>query len=308
VLFWLLALLIGGHHVVSVFGYQSHDLLLLGAAALATAAWCRQRAVAGVWAGAGAAIKATPLLFVLLFAQQRRFAAAGLVIATGLVLSLLPDLLLPRADGGSWLVAWIQGNLQGVGPGSAAATAGIWNPHAFLNQSLGGTLTRLLTPPQQTGPFVDARALLVPMSATAAKVAILAAQLAVLALVAWTVQRASRTVARARDAALAQSRVALAATGSILCGMLLLSPMSSKTHFCVWLLPAAFLADRLLRGPRDRLLAGLVAAAAVLATLSAKGLVGEQLGNQMLALGIVTWATVLLLVALLWALRSGGQR
>jgi hypothetical protein len=117
------------------------------------------------------------------------------------------------------------------------------------------------------------------------------------------VHRAGAAVRAAADAGAAQARVALGEAGAILCGMVLLSPQSSKTHFCVWLVPAAFLADRLLRGPCDRVLQGLVVAAGVLATLPAKGLVGNDLGNRLLAYGIVTWATVAMLLALLRAMR-----
>jgi hypothetical protein len=42
----------------------------------------------------------------------------------------------------------------------------------------------------------------------------------------------------------------------------------------------------------------------VLATGSAKGLIGRDLGNLVLAAGSVTWSTVLLMLATLRALRS----
>jgi hypothetical protein len=72
--------------------------------------------------------------------------------------------------------------------------------------------------------------------------------------------------------------------------------MSSKSHFCVWLFPVAFVAERLLRGRRDPVAITLFAAAAFVALL-AKDMVGRELGNLLLAYGNVTWATVLLLAA-----------
>src|SRR5262245_12253228 len=71
--FWVITLLLGVHHVLSVFTNQSHDLFIAGAIALVAAAWCRGRATAGIWAGLGAAVKATPLLFLGLFGLRLRW-------------------------------------------------------------------------------------------------------------------------------------------------------------------------------------------------------------------------------------------
>jgi hypothetical protein len=103
----------------------------------------------------------------------------------------------------------------------------------------------------------------------------------------------------AADAALAQRSVALGEVAAVACGMVLLSPQSSKSHFCVWLFPVAFVIDRLLRGPRDALAASLFVGAAVLGLLSKDMLAvfGRQLGPLVLAYGNATWATVLLLAA-----------
>jgi hypothetical protein len=71
VVFWALAGIFGGRHVVSVFTNQSNDLLVAGLVTMVAVSWCRSRAVAdafaGVFAGLGAALKATPLIFLGLF-------------------------------------------------------------------------------------------------------------------------------------------------------------------------------------------------------------------------------------------------
>jgi hypothetical protein len=138
--------------------------------------------------------------------------------------------------------------------------------------------------------------LLVALPAGVFKVVNYASQLAVLGLIALGVRAAAKTVRAAADRALAQRGVGLGEVAAIACGMVLLSPQSSKSHFCVWLFPVAFVAERLLRGPRDRLAAGLLVGAC-LTGLLAKDVLGTRLGNQALALGNVTWATVLLLLA-----------
>ena len=65
----------------------------------------------------------------------------------------------------------------------------------------------------------------------------------------------------------------------------------------MWIFPAAYLADRLLRGRRDWLLWVLVGGALLLSCGGGKDLVGTAMGNKLLAYGIVTWCTVLLLLA-----------
>lgn len=311
--FWLLTGVVGGRHVFSVLSNQSHDLLIAGLVGLCAAAWCRNRSWAGLFAGVGAATKATPLLFVGLFGLRWRWSAL-VWLAVGVVgATLLPDLLFPRGDGQWWWQRWIDVNLRGLQVGGAASREGVWNSHSFLNQSLSGTLLRLFTPVQGPGTFVQGEAghvLLVALPAGVFKVVNYASQLAVLGLIALGVRAAAGTVRAAADRALAQRGVGLGEVAAVACGMVLLSPQSSKSHFCVWLFPVAFVAERLLRGPRDRLAAGLLVGAC-LTGLLAKDVLGTRLGNQALALGNVTWATVLLLLATvrcLWtAARAGAD-
>ena len=303
-LFWLLTLLLGGHHVASVFSNQSHDLLIAVLVALTAASWCRASRwpgslLAGVWAGAGAAIKATPLLFLGLFVVRFRFGAVLAILLTFAVLSWLPDVLFPRVDGQSWIVAWFDINLRSLEVGGTASAAGAWNAHSFLNQGLSGTLTRLFTPAVVLGPFVDANAVVVDLGSTGTKIVTLAFQLAVLGVLTLAAWRARKTVRASPAPEETQCTLGLGEVAAFACEMVLLSPQSSKAHFCIWLFPAAFLADRLLRGPRDRLLPVLMVAAFLVGPLLSKGVIGREFGNLMLARGNVTWCTVLLLLATL---------
>jgi hypothetical protein len=75
----------------------------------------------------------------------------------------------------------------------------------------------------------------------------------------------------------------------------------------VWLFPAAFLADRLLRGRRDVVSWLLLAFAFALGSLTGKGLVGTDVGAYLNAIGNVTWCTVLLLAATVRALWTAGR-
>jgi alpha-1,2-mannosyltransferase len=310
--FWVLTGLVGGRHVVSVFANQSHDLLIAGLVGAAAAAWCGGRAFAGAWAGLGAAIKATPLLFVGLFGLRSRLALV-LLLGVCALATVVPDALFPRADGQWWWRAWYDVNLRGLEVGSAAKAAGAWDSHSFLNQSLSGTLGRWFTPVPAGSTFTvgQGEVLVCELGPGALRAVLLAAQALVLALIAVGVLAAGRAVRSAEDRRDAQRAVGLGEVAAIACGMVLLSPQSSKAHFCVWLFPVAFVVDRLLRGRRD-LVALLLLAAGAAAGLLAKDVLGERLGNRLLAFGNVTWATVLFLLATvrcLWTTRprADGQ-
>jgi hypothetical protein len=79
--------------------------------------------------------------------------------------------------------------------------------------------------------------------------------------------------------------------------MVLLSPMSSKSHFAVLLVPLAAALVVWLRVRRDLLLTVLLVGVFVLGTLLTKGLLGSKLGNVTLAYGSVTWTAFLALLA-----------
>lgn len=305
--FWLLVLLLAFRHVASVFENQSHDLLVAGTAVLVAAAWCRGSSTAGAWAGVGAACKATPLLFVLLFSWRRRWPALLLMLASAALLTLLPDLLLPRADGRLWAVAWYEINLSKLAV--AGPTSGVWGPLSFLNQSLTGTVTRLCTEVAAPGLFVEPGIAIADLDAAQIGMVTKAAMLLVLAAIGLGLWLRPRGGA---GSAAAQRVFGLGEVSLIVCGMLLLSPQSSKSHFCVLLLPAAFAARRLLGEglPRGQqvLLALLLLVSALLGTGMSKGLVGRAFGNRMLACGSVTWSCVALLLATVLAMRQPAAR
>ncbi|MFN9333423.1 MAG: hypothetical protein ACK6D1_12590, partial [Planctomycetota bacterium] len=179
--------------------------------------------------------------------------------------------------------------------------------HNILIQGLGGTLTRCCQPLDAAAKFTVGEpgpALVAVLPAPAFRVVLHGAQLAVLVLLALVARRAAAVVRAEAEPAAAQRAVALGEVGAYACGMLLLSPMSSKAHVCVWIFPVAFLAERALRGRRDRAAMALFVAGAVVGLL-AKDVLGKSLGNLVLAYGNATWGTLLFLLATLRAL--GGM-
>ena len=298
---WLVTFLLAGRHVTAVFENQSHDLFVFLPVMLG--AWCSTRArdgIAGVAFGVGAAFKATPLLFApLLFWQRRFLGAAAVVLVTAFAL-WLPDLLFPRADGGHWVMAWYHTFVSGIEVGETAKAEGAWASWNFLNQNLAGSLYRLLTPVGTEVAWAWDVSLFDP-GVAGRKTITLLAQGAVLAYITWC----TRPRLTAYESVEERSFRRLGEAGLVVCGMVLLSPMSSKAHFCVLLIPILFSVVHWFAVRRDPLQLLLLCGVFATGTLTMKGLLGTELGNQFLARGSVCWCTVLVLFLTGRALRFG---
>jgi hypothetical protein len=292
--FWIGLALLAGRHVSAVFENQSHDLVVLVAVMLAITAFSRRAEVrGGSWIGIAAACKATPLLFLPVLASQRRIAASLALLFAAALATLLPDLVFPRADGKLWCVAWFDTFLSGLRPGKPADAEGAWSAWNMLNQNLAGTIYRLSTPIDPRAQHViDGVTIWQPGPGMVQGVTI-AAQLMVLAWLLFVTRPGLAS-------GLADERLAfrrLGEAGAVLCGMVLLSPMSSKSHFCVLVVPCAFCLATLLQDRRNRVAWALLGIAALLGTATTKSLIGTSLGNQFLARGSVTFCTVAILLA-----------
>ncbi len=291
--FIVLLAVVGGRHLLAIFENQSHDMLVLGCTVAASVAWARgQNGRAGGWAGLGAACKATPLLFAVPFLLQRSGRALLGAALVGAAATLLPDVVAPRTDGQLWVWAWIETMLAGVRPGAVADLSGTWAAGSILNQSLTGTLHRLTTDVGAPTSVWDVHATIVVLSPAGRRGVLLAAQLLLVVGVAWLCRPAAVRAAPAGNV----RYVRLAQAAAVACGMVLLSPMSSKSHFGVLLLPIALAAFLVCRGCRDRALIAGLALVFVIGTLTTKGVVGSRLGNVLLAYGSVTWTAVLALM------------
>lgn len=287
--FWAAVAALALRHVLAVMQNQSHDFVLAFGLLLAAAAWGEGRALrAGVWVGLCAACKATPLLFGLPFLVRRSVRALIGIVVGCAVASLLPDLLWPRGDGRLWIVAWYEIMVAGISVGETATREGVWHPGSYLNQSLSGTLYRLTTPLDPGLRIVDIAP--VQLGEGARKALTIAAQLAVVAIIA-------AAALRRRGLSAVDPLRALGVAGTVACGMVLLSPMSSKSHFCVLLLPAGYCVAYLMGRRRDFIVLLLCAGAFVVGTLSSKGILGRELGEKVTAAGSVTWCAMLLLLA-----------
>ena len=315
-LFWVLTAAFGGRHVVSVFTNQSHDLTIAGLVMLTAVSWCGHKRIsgmwAGMWAGLGAATKATPLIFLGLFGLRLHWLGLFAIVGVTVGATLLPDYIFPRTDGVAWWRSWCNVNLDGLELGGTAEAVGAWNSHSVLNQGLSGAMRRLFTAVEAPdGNFVvgdKGHVLLFEMSATMTKVATLLMSGVVLGLISMCVLYAKRAVRMAGDGmANVQRTLGLGEIGAFACGMVLLSPQSSKAHFCVWLFPVAFVVNYLTRHRRDVIAIMLFSVALILGMLS-KSMLGKPVANVVLAYGSVAWSTFFLLLATARCLQVAARK
>jgi hypothetical protein len=295
-LFWVLALVLSGRHVSSVFENQSHDLLVLFAVALGLdAALSHRRAASGFLVGAGAAMKATPLLFVPYFLGKRRWFAAAAIVVTFAVLSFAPELFFHSDTGRTYVEDWYHAFLAGMDPTDpgapvAASRPGAWRAWNPLNQSLAGTIYRLFTPVTPGDGRVNVA--IAELSPGTIKLVTYATMASLLALFLFV----TRPVSAPEDER--ERRLRLSGEfGLFLCGMVLFSPMSSKSHFCVLLIGQAFLIAHVMRR-RDLIAVGLLAAVAALSVFTTRSVLGRDLGSAVLACGPVTWGALLTALAI----------
>jgi hypothetical protein len=296
-LFWALVLLLAGRHVLAPLENQSHDLVVFLGVVLANEARCRGMLLtAGWWAGLAAALKATPLLLLPVFLWQRRFRATVAMVVVIPVLLFLPDVLCPAGDGISWTVAWHREFLGAIKPGETASVASAWDPWCQLNQSLSGTFQRLLVPLPTT--WRDPKLTQIDVSVLSVSPLVLRAitllgQLGAFLFLLWLTRPsilAGLSPARAEWLCFGQG-------AALVTAMVLMSPTSIKTHFCVLLLPITFCLVDYLYQRRDVLVGAALLLTFILSTLTVKDLLGKDLGDRIMASGSVTWCAVALLLA-----------
>jgi hypothetical protein len=270
--------------------YGSHDLLILVLMLASGLALGRGRQFSsGLVGGIAAACKATPLLLLPFLIWQRKLRAAGLFVAAVFVATFLPDLLFPHPNHKPWVEFWYERFVAKVHVGAAPEASGAWKEWNELNQSLAGTVHRLAT----TAPSRRARinVAVLPIAKEQVKLVTLGLDCLVLAYCAWLSWPRKSLALRPGD----QGLMALGYTSAVLCGMLLLSPMSSTYHFCLLLPPIAFLVTYWMYRERNWVVGGALVLQLVVSLLS-----GDLFGwwaDIALAAGLYTFAAAIQLAA-----------
>jgi hypothetical protein len=205
--------------------------------------------------------------------------------------------LSPNPDGQLWVQSWYAHFVSKVDVASAADAPGAWHSWNAMNQSLAGTFYRLATP--ITSPTsITWDVSLISLSASALWLLTAAGKLMVVLLVAyvtWPAKIAPATAAHQPIQRLS-GFTALNQGGAVVSAMLLLSPMTSKQHFCLLFAPIAVLVTYWLYYRRTPLVTASLLALLVLGTMAGKDLVGLSLHMQLSAYGSLTWCAVLCLL------------
>jgi hypothetical protein len=250
-----LSLLLSSKFVLAVLENQAYDTLvllfiLLGLAALVAG----REGWGGVALAVAAALKATPLIFLPYLLLKRRFLAAGAFVLVFLAVSYLPDLFFtPQGGTAGYFNTWLR-EVAGASLLSAPGVAkgAFWAGANPLNHSLHGAVSLQI---DELGQPALHRMVLD---------GVILAFGAVAGILLLLSPRENRFIG---------------IDGSILLiAMLMLSPMTSRSHYVVLLLPYTVLMWAWMRDTTTRAVGTAVLAASfVLATATSNDVVGQAL-------------------------------
>jgi len=255
---------------------QAYDVLVLLLLIIGLAGLARERPVWSILGfGLAAALKATPLLFFPYVLFKKGWKLFALCVICYFMLSLLPDLFLTVENGrttyyGNWIR---QVALQPFFAGDAGGMTRFWEGENDLNQSLRALVYRITL-----GLHVEQHFTLI----------LYATYGVYLLYMLWVFSRSRRLA----DPVMLDGSL-------IVTGMLLLSPMSSKSHFVALLLPFMVVTAHMMSDPRVRnaLLSASVLSC-VLNNLTSRDLVGRPLAELAGHGGSVTFGTITLALAI----------
>lgn len=302
---WWGVALVGGalavRWIVSPLEHQQFDMVIAACVVWGCLKIVEQREwTGGVLVGLGASMKLTPLLFAPYLAWRGRWRAATMVALGAVAWNVLPDVVWPQRDGGSYVVDWYRVFVAEV----RDSAPGTWHSDVTLNQSLGGLFNRLWRVGLPTTVADLAAVEVSPEAARGIKYLTHGTGLLLLAITALIGGRPFR--APAADAnPTRRDWLWSVEFAAIMTLMLLLSPMSSKAHYVVLWLPSLVIARQYLARP-TAVRGMLVTVLLITGTLTTKGLIGKSLGDLTLVWGLPTWHAILTLVAL-WEIHWAGQ-
>jgi hypothetical protein len=216
-------------------------LLVLGAAALVNG----RSALAGICWGLGAAFKGPPLLLVLYLVWRRQVAATVTMLAVFFAANLLPDVIHHVPGEKFWLAVWFERYLEPIFERSHPP--GVWFELFKDNQSIAGVVGRWFS----TSLTTQGKELVLFRRADAPNPDVLKiitygiyGLLAIgSAIVMWPPFRQLKS--RFDHASVVDTERFHRSVYEVaisLCLVPLVSPMTSRSHFCVLLLPAMCLA------------------------------------------------------------------
>jgi hypothetical protein len=287
----VLGLSAGMRYVQGTFGHEQSDILIdaLLVAGCFAWQWGRDISAATMW-GIAAAFKGPPLIMAPYLAWRGRWVAAVWTVGLAIALNLVPDVV-HRAPQGIWLQEWYARIIK-----PTSGNIGQWYVDVTINQSIAGAAHRFFTTHWNIAdgklntPYdknvVPARDL---------KLLVYAIEGALLIAAAWGLGRPMRPPASPARAGLECALMFIL--------MLLLSPMSHKTHFGILMLPGFFVA-RMAIERHDRIAAFAMIACVILIGILDRDFFGAAYGDLFAWYGNVMWGAVALGIACFYALAA----
>ncbi len=275
----ILGFLCGVTYLQNCIAHQQTDVLIGALLVVGCLALQRERSLgAATCFGLAAALKCTALLwFPYLLWRGRPFAAAWVVVVA-LGVNLLPGFISSAPSGRPWLEEY---RTRFLSPLTAKDhVVGTWGSDIMYNQSLAGTGQRWFVADRED-----------PLAPGVLRGIVLAAGAALVLTTLGVCGRAFRKLPQRSAETIDRQAIEF---GMVLMLMLMLSPMSSKAHFGVLIVPG-FLLARAAHASGSRLLWACVILSAALGIVSNKDPLGEDLYTLTLWYGTVTWHTLLLL-------------
>jgi Glycosyltransferase family 87 len=255
--FRCLALLLTSKLILAVFENQAYDALVMFFIVAGLAALMSGREA---WGGASlafaAAVKATPLIFLPYLLWKRHFMAAVVFIVVFFVASFAPDLFFtPRGAQHGYFVAWLI-DVAGGSFGVAHAKFPFWYGSNILNHSLHGAVSLNIDETKQQTLNHE----------------VLYAIDAIFILIVGTMIVLSP-----------RRNASIAIDGSLLLiSMLMLSPMTSRSHYIALLLPYMTLIAFNMRDSKTRNLGrAILVLSFTLVTLT---------GNDIVGMAVTVWS------------------
>jgi hypothetical protein len=289
-------------YAVDCFAHQQTDILIAALVIGGCVNLGRMRPfLASTAFGLAAGMKCTALLWCFYLAWVGRWRAAIWVGVVAVGINLLPNLLGPSPGSGMWLADWVKESL--APKGGPASYPGDWYSDMIYNQSIAGGVNRWLLTTwtwNKAGLAVIDRS--GPLSPQTVKLVLFLLEMAIVVI---GITAASGRYGKSSAGQPSGSSNSLLYS-MVLILMVLLSPMSSKPHFCTLLLPGFCLARIAMRRKESWPLVCL-AMAAVSGCLGISGLVGGRLASLSLWYGNVTWSALFLYAGCCWAIRQQAE-
>jgi hypothetical protein len=248
-------------------GIAHHQTDLVIGALLLCGCWMLSRnrnLSAATCFGLAAAMKCTALLWVPYLFWRRQWKAAAWLVVVAVGVNLLPNLVRAPDRGGLWLGEWLNRYVRPLA--AADRYPGHWGSWIIYNQSMSGAANRWLTTRWNwQGSDFEVVRRADACDPNVVKLVVYGTEAALLA--ATTVVLIRRRALREGQGTPERSLAEVLEYSLVLLLMVLLSPMSSKPHFCTLVLPV-FALVRLAIYRDDKILRCLMGLAMVLATLS----------------------------------------